>query len=238
MWITAANSQNHSIACYSYCNLYCFSAGNNYISSLILIWPIPCRQLWWQILCSGELSCQNNERCGVNMWTNFTTTSANYVERVGPCLSPEYQTLLIMAALYGIGQAVIFSFSGFFLFSSSFLLLFFSVEVNSIRMTENRDKCRNYVHGVANQPSNRGRLRSRTKGMELRNFRSSFSTDGATYITRAAAHILVMAALRSRCGHYIFVLWFLLLSSLFPRLISAVADWMSILPHGVALVPI
>jgi len=45
-----------------------------------------------------------------------------------------------------------------------------------------------------------------------------------------------MAALRSRCGHYIFALWFLLLSSsfLFPRLISAVADWMStILAHMV-----
>jgi len=41
---------------------------------------------------------------------------------------------------------------------------------------------------------------------------------------------LFMAALRSRCGHYIFVLWFL--SSFFPRLNSAVADWMStILRH-------
>jgi len=44
---------------------------------------------------------------------------------------------------------------------------------------------------------------------------------------------LVKAALHSRCGQYIFVLWFLLSSS-FPRLISAVADWMStILPHMV-----
>ena len=48
-----------------------------------------------------------------------------------------------------------------------------------------------------------------------------------------------MAALRSRCGHYIFVLWFLLSSFffllfLFPRLISAVAEWMStILLHMV-----
>jgi len=41
-----------------------------------------------------------------------------------------------------------------------------------------------------------------------------------------------MAALRSRCGHYIFVLVSSSLSSFFPRLISAVADWMStILPH-------
>ena len=45
--------------------------------------------------------------------------------------------------------------------------------------------------------------------------------------------LLIMAALRSRCGHYIFALWFLLLF-FFPRLISAVADWMStILPHMV-----
>jgi len=46
-----------------------------------------------------------------------------------------------------------------------------------------------------------------------------------------------MAALRSRCGHYIFALWFLLSSSsfyLFPRLISTVADWLSaILQHMV-----
>jgi len=41
---------------------------------------------------------------------------------------------------------------------------------------------------------------------------------------------LFMAALRSRCGHYICILSFLL--SFFPRLISAVADWMStILRH-------
>jgi len=44
---------------------------------------------------------------------------------------------------------------------------------------------------------------------------------------------VVMAALCNRTGHYIFALWFLL-SSFFPRLISAVADWMSaILPHMV-----
>jgi len=46
-----------------------------------------------------------------------------------------------------------------------------------------------------------------------------------------------MAALRSRCEHYIFALWFLLLPSssfVFPRLISAVAEWMStILVHTV-----
>ena len=49
---------------------------------------------------------------------------------------------------------------------------------------------------------------------------------------------LFMAALCNRAGDYIFALRFLLLSSSsffsFPRLISAVADWMStILPHTV-----
>jgi len=43
-----------------------------------------------------------------------------------------------------------------------------------------------------------------------------------------------MATLRSRCGHYIFALWFFFFLLLFPRLISAVADWMStILQHMV-----
>jgi len=36
-----------------------------------------------------------------------------------------------------------------------------------------------------------------------------------------------MAALRSRCGHYIFILWFVLSCSFFPHLISTVRDWMS-----------
>jgi len=36
-----------------------------------------------------------------------------------------------------------------------------------------------------------------------------------------------MAALRSRCGHYIFALWFLSIFFFIPRLISSAADWMS-----------
>jgi len=48
-----------------------------------------------------------------------------------------------------------------------------------------------------------------------------------------------MVALWNRADHYIFALWFLLSFFFFPRLISAVADWMSaIFPHGVALVRI
>jgi len=54
---------------------------------------------------------------------------------------------------------------------------------------------------------------------------------GSTYLR------IFMAALCNREGHYIFALWFLLLSiypSFFRHLISAVADWMSaILPHMV-----
>ena len=47
--------------------------------------------------------------------------------------------------------------------------------------------------------------------------------------------LVVMAALRSRCGHYIFVLFLSSSSSWFvPRAIAAVGDWMStILPHMV-----
>jgi len=49
----------------------------------------------------------------------------------------------------------------------------------------------------------------------------------------ATAEPVVMASLHSRCGHYIFALWFLC-SSFFPRLISAITHWMStILPHMV-----
>jgi len=46
---------------------------------------------------------------------------------------------------------------------------------------------------------------------------------------------LFMAALWNRAGHYIFILWFLSnYLSIFPRLISAAADWMStILRHMV-----
>jgi len=51
------------------------------------------------------------------------------------------------------------------------------------------------------------------------------------------SHSLFMVALCNRADHYIFMLLFvllLLLSSFFPRLISAAADWMSaILPHMV-----
>ena len=62
--------------------------------------------------------------------------------------------------------------------------------------------------------------------------------------TTTTAAVLFMAALRNRAGHYIFALWFLLLLFLllllllsfylFPRLISALADWIStILLHMV-----
>jgi len=50
--------------------------------------------------------------------------------------------------------------------------------------------------------------------------------------------VFVMAALWNRAGHYIFATWFLsIFLSFFPRLISAVADWM-FTTHGVAVVRI
>jgi len=56
-------------------------------------------------------------------------------------------------------------------------------------------------------------------------------------MTVNGAIAVIMAALRSRWGHYIFVLFlssFFFLLSFFPRLISAVVNWMStILPHMV-----
>jgi len=43
-----------------------------------------------------------------------------------------------------------------------------------------------------------------------------------------------MVALSNRTDHYIFALWFISFFFFFPRIISAVADWMStILPHMV-----
>ena len=53
---------------------------------------------------------------------------------------------------------------------------------------------------------------------------------------RKIMHIMAALFLCNGAGHYIFALWFLsiLSSSYFPRLISAVGDWMStILPHVV-----
>ena len=46
----------------------------------------------------------------------------------------------------------------------------------------------------------------------------------------SSSKLIIMAALRSRCGHYILQLWFL--HSFFSRLFSAVGHWMSaIFPH-------
>jgi len=59
------------------------------------------------------------------------------------------------------------------------------------------------------------------------------STHGTVYLTLYSLRhqLIIMAALRSRCRHYIFALWFLSIFFI-PRLISAVADWMStILRH-------
>jgi len=67
------------------------------------------------------------------------------------------------------------------------------------------------------------------------------STEHNTYFSTTAtsrspttSNQLFMAAIWNRAGHYVFILWLHLSSFLifFPRLISAVGDWMSaILPH-------
>ena len=69
------------------------------------------------------------------------------------------------------------------------------------------------------------------------------SESGKYYRWDVLAMSFIMAALWNRAGHCIFALWFVSSSFylFFPRLISAVRDWMStILPHtvGVALVRI
>jgi len=58
----------------------------------------------------------------------------------------------------------------------------------------------------------------------------------AQFVQQPTRYTLIMVALWNRANHYIFMLWFvlLLLSSFFPRLISAAANWMSaILPQMV-----
>jgi len=57
---------------------------------------------------------------------------------------------------------------------------------------------------------------------------------GTVIVRETSAARYPLSVLCNRAGHYIFALWFLLAFYLFPRLFSAVADWMStILPHMV-----
>ena len=65
-------------------------------------------------------------------------------------------------------------------------------------------------------------------------WRSEFNVFWFVPIIFSSCGFLLMAALWNRAGHYVFVPWFLLLLSsfFFPRLLSAVGDWIStILPH-------
>jgi len=93
--------------------------------------------------------------------------------------------------------------------------------------------------GVQNDPvSVRVWVRLGYKGLSLERTLAIAGTSQAEVAVDAHASVIgiFMAALRSRCGHYIFILWFLLSFYLlsFPRLISGVADWMStILQHMV-----
>jgi len=67
--------------------------------------------------------------------------------------------------------------------------------------------------------------------------RPSPFTDRMSYEANKPGFSFFMAAPCNRAGHYIFALWFLFSSSFFfsfPRLISAVRDWMStVLRHMV-----
>jgi len=57
---------------------------------------------------------------------------------------------------------------------------------------------------------------------------AKMSDEVLTWLSVSSEVQMIMAALHSRCGHYIFALWFLLLSSFFLwSLISAVTEWMS-----------
>jgi len=51
------------------------------------------------------------------------------------------------------------------------------------------------------------------------------------WFTAVIYYWFIMVALWNRADHYIFIVWFLLSSSFFPCLISAVADWMSAILH-------
>jgi len=57
------------------------------------------------------------------------------------------------------------------------------------------------------------------------------SIQKANNLSRCCCVIIIMVALWTRGDHYIFILWFLLSCSFFPRLISAVGDWMSAYFH-------
>ena len=79
------------------------------------------------------------------------------------------------------------------------------------------------------------RKRKKVEEEERRNHRGKIECPHLLCRATILNNWLFIAALRRRCGHYIFVLWFLLSffrSSFFPRVISAVADCMStILPQ-------
>jgi len=63
--------------------------------------------------------------------------------------------------------------------------------------------------------------------MKLRHLNSWMSWRSSRWRCKFFRWSVVMAALRSRCRHYILQLWFLSSSFFFPRLIWVVADWMS-----------
>jgi len=110
--------------------------------------------------------------------------------------------------------------------------------VKNLLITKSRDCKSVLVRGQASRPYS-----STGRHLLLINWRVTFSITLERYYPKqyfirficlnSTSRFCNYGRLCNRAGHYIFALRFLLLS-FFPRLISAVADWMStILPHVV-----
>ena len=66
----------------------------------------------------------------------------------------------------------------------------------------------------------------------------TWPTDLGLHLTYGTMISFIMAALRSRCGHYIFALWFLSIFFFSPNLSGRRLDVYHNSTHGVALVQI
>jgi len=72
------------------------------------------------------------------------------------------------------------------------------------------------------------------QSVRCRNFLKHAKYEKSSGVAGVQQTTVFMVALWNRADSYIFILSFVLLLSFFPRLISAVTDWMSaILPHMV-----
>jgi len=76
--------------------------------------------------------------------------------------------------------------------------------------------------------------------LPVKSYASSSNTATESAVAGKRTCVIIMAALRSRCGHYIFIMWFLLSSSSSsfssPNLSGRRLDVYHTSTHGVALV--